>query len=331
MKKVILVGQNDLVILTGGTGTVKLIKGFYNLNYSISDKMTIVTNTGDDFEFYGLKVAPDTDAVVYSLSNLLDDSKMWGIKEDRFEVLKTLQSVDKGENSVAAWFNLGDKDLAYCLYRTHLMQSGKTLSEVTAHMKETLGINTEIIPMTNDQVTTFFTTKGNETYHFAEFFIRLQSKEPIKEINYVNAAFAKAPAGLVQKILDAKVILLGPSNPITSIGPILAIKEIKKAIIESSAKKVVISPITGNKAFSGPAKIYMEAKNVEASPFGIFDYYKDIADDYYFADSDKEQFEKGLTKRAVENNKQVFFEDIFFPTIEKQVAFAEKFKETYKL
>ena len=321
-------GQSDFVILTGGTGTVKLIKGFYNI---IPDKMTIITNTGDDFDFYGLKVSPDTDSVLYSLSNLLDDSKMWGIKDDTFQVLRTLQSVDNSKKPVASWFNLGDKDLGYCLYRTNLLNSGKTLTEATALMKATLGITAEIIPMTNDLVTTYFTTTKNEKYHFAEFFIRLRSNEPIQKIDYVNSSTAKAPEGLLQKIRGAKMILLGPSNPITSIGPILAIREIKNAIRESNAKKVVISPITGTEAYSGPAKIYMEAKKVEVSPSGIFDYYKDLVDHFYFAESDREQYEEELTQRATENNKEVFFEDIFFPTPEKQLAFAKMFVNRYNL
>lgn len=322
--------SKDLVVLTGGTGTVKLINGLYRL---IPEKVSIITNTGDDFIFYGLKVCPDTDSVLYSLGNLLNESNMWGLKDDTFEIGKILKKLDIKENKVADWFNLGDKDLAYCLFRTHLMNNGKTFTEATKLVQESIGINKnlEILPMSDNPVTTFFTTTDGKVYHFEEFFIRLKSEKPIEKIDYVNAEVAGTSDQIIERIHNAKIILIGPSNPITSIGPILAIKEIKKAIKESNAKKVVISPIIGREAYSGPAKTYMEAKGIEVSPIGIFDFYKDLADEFYFATTDQDLFEKELTAKAQEFNKKVIFDDIIFHSAEKQLSFAEKFVSTYGL
>lgn len=319
---------HSIVVLTGGTGTVKLLKG---LNKIIPEKLVIITNTGDDFNYYGVKVSPDTDAVLYALSDQLDESKMWGLKEETFETQKIIKKVDNSPDPVANWFNLGDKDLAYCLYREFLLKQGKSFTEAVEIIKKQLQLTPQILPMADSPVTTYFTTTDGQKYHMEEFFIRLQSQKPIQSIEYVNAEKAEVNERLLKEIGKAKVIVIGPSNPISSIGPILAIKEIKEAIKASNALKIAISPIIGREAYSGPAKIYLEAKGVEVSPVGIFNYYKDLADHYYFDASDKREFELLLTKKAKKHNKEVYFEDIFFNTTEKQVAFADKLIKKYDL
>lgn len=314
-----------IVILTGGTGTVKLIKGLNNL---VPEKMVIITNTGDDFNYYGLKVSPDTDAVLYALSGQLDEQKMWGLKEDTFVSQKILKQVDVEEKPVAEWFNLGDKDLAYCLYRDFLLKKGKTFTEAVDIMKTKLQVIPAIFPMSNTEVTTFFdTTEG--TFHFEEFFIKYHSEIPIKNIEYRNIEKAVPAEKLLELLSKAKLIIIGPSNPITSIGPILAIKKIKKAIMESKAKKIVISPIIGRNAYSGPAKIYMEAKGIEVSPKGVYDYYKDIGEDFYFDKQDEVEFKELLTKSIGVEKKNIYFEDILFSTTEKQINFAKLLLEKY--
>ena len=308
-----------ILVLTGGTGTVKLLKG---LNKLIPNNLDIITNNGDDFYYYGLKVCPDTDALVYALSGNLDESKMWGIKGDSFVTQHILQTIDGSETPVANWFNLGDKDLAYCLYRTFLLKSGKSLSEVVDHMKEKLSITPKIYPMSDTDITTYFTTMEDKAIHFEEFFIRLHSLVPIKNITFANVDKAKVSKDLILSIEQATLIIIGPSNPITSIGPILAIKDIKNAIQKSKAKKIIISPIIGREAFSGPAKTYMEARGIEVSPAGIYSIYKDIADEFYFDSTDEQEFGIMLGNQAREAGKKIFFADIIFNTEEKQVAFA---------
>ena len=315
-----------MLVLTGGTGTVKLIKG---LNAVIPEKLFIITNTGDDFNYYGLKVSPDTDAVVYALSNQLDEKKMWGLKEETFVTQGILKNIDTNPDPVAQWFNLGDKDLAYCLYRDYLMKQGKTFTESVEIIKNKLRIIPQIVPMSDSDVTTYFTTQDGKVYHFEEFFIKLRSQEPIKKIEFVKADEAIVSEKLLQAIEQTKVIIIGPSNPITSIGPILAIKDIKNAIIKSNALKIVVSPIIGREAYSGPAKIYMQANGIEVSPVGVFNYYKELADHYYFDASDKKEFEQELTALAKKTGKKIFFEDIIFDTAEKQINFAKHLVETY--
>ena len=315
-----------MLVLTGGTGTVKLIKG---LNALIPEKLFIITNTGDDFNYYGLKVSPDTDAVVYALSNQLDETKMWGLKEETFVTQGILKNIDTNTEAVAQWFNLGDKDLAYCLYRDYLMKQGKTFTESVEIIKKKLQIKPKIVPMTDSDVTTYFTTQDGKVYHFEEFFIKLRSQEPIKKIEFVKANEAIVSEKLLHAIEQTKVIIIGPSNPITSIGPILAIKDIKNAIIKSNALKIVISPIIGREAYSGPAKIYMQANGIEVSPVGVFYYYKELADHYYFDASDKKEFEHELTTLAEKTGKKIFFDDIIFDTEAKQINFAKQLVETY--
>ncbi len=320
--------SNSVVVLTGGTGTVKLLKG---LNKVIPDNLVILTNTGDVFDYYGLKVSPDTDAVLYALSEKLDETKMWGLKDETFETQTIIKSMDKAPEPIAGWFNLGDKDLAYCLYREYLLKQGKSFTEAVKIIKNRLGLVPRIYPMADSEVTTYFTTEDGKVHHFEEFFIKLRSEEPIQSIDYVNADKAKVNAELLREIETAKVIIIGPSNPITSIGPILAIKEIKEAILKSDALKIVISPIIGRVAYSGPAKIYMEAKGIEVSPVGIYDYYKEIADHLYFDTSDKTEFEPLVAKVAQQEKKEIYFDDIFFDTAEKQLAFATKLVKKYNL
>ena len=158
--------QRDFVVLTGGTGTVKLLKGLQEL---IPNNLVILTNTGDDFNYYGLKVSPDTDAVLYALSGQLDEAKMWGLHGDSFETQKIIKKLDSENDPVAGWFNLGDKDLAYCLFRDNLLKNGKTFTESVQIVAQQLGLEPIIFPMSDTPVTTYFTTKDNKTYHFEEF------------------------------------------------------------------------------------------------------------------------------------------------------------------
>lgn len=320
--------SNTIVVLTGGTGTVKLLKG---LNKVIPEKLVIITNTGDDFDYYGIRVSPDTDSLIYALSNQLDEKKMWGLKDETFVTQKIIRNMDIEKEPVAEWFNLGDKDLGYCLYREYLQKQGKTFSESVDIIKNKLQITPLIVPMTESMVTTYFTTQDGKRYHMEEFFIRLQSKEPIEKIEYENADTAKVSRKLLKKIQEAKVIILGPSNPITSIGPILAIKEIKKAIKESKALKIAISPIIGREAYSGPAKIYMEAKGIEVSPIGVFKFYQELADHYYFDQSDRKDFEVILKELGQKQKREIYFENIIFDTEEKQVTFAKQLVKKYQI
>ena len=185
--------------------------------------------------------------------------------------------------------------------------------------------------MAESRVTTYFTTQEGKRYHFEEFFIKLHSQGPIQRIEFENADEAKIAVELLIKIQEAKIIILGPSNPITSIGPILAIKKIKNAIKESKALKIVISPIIGRDAYSGPAKIYMEAKGIEVSPLGVFNYYQELADHYYFDQSDKKEFEAVLKEQAQKEKKEIHFENIIFDSEEKQIAFAKQLLKKYRI
>ncbi|MHA2365314.1 MAG: 2-phospho-L-lactate transferase [Candidatus Hodarchaeales archaeon] len=308
----------NIVILTGGTGTVKLIEGLYN---HLPDKLVIVCNTGDDWDFYGLYVSPDTDAVLYTLSNQLDRSKMWGIKDDTFVVKDVIQSLDDAAEPVASWFNLGDVDLAHCLYRNYLLNQGLSLTKATDIIRRRLGIKSMIFPMSDERVTTNFQTP-EESYHIQEFFIKLHGSKKIENISFNGASNAKLIPELKNEISNSSLIIIGPSNPISSISPILAISEIKRALQDCSAKKVVISPIIGNKAFSGPAADYMTAKGLAVSPEGIFQFYQDIGDIFLFHEVDKSKFDY-LKKEATILDKEIFFHNILFQDLDSKKKFAK--------
>lgn len=318
-----MIGKN-IVVLTGGTGTVKLINGLYEIN---PDNLTIITNTADDFSFYGLYVSPDTDAVLYSLSDLLDKEKMWGLKDDKFTVKNIIEQLDKeGEYPIASWFNLGDKDLAYCLYRSHLLQKGKTLSEAVGIVAKQLGIKSKIFPMADTPVGTYFTTNKGE-YHLEEYFIRLRAKPDITKIEIKGADNAEVSDRLINEIIQAKLIIIGPSNPISSIGPILKINEIKKAIKNNPCAKLVISPIIGSRPVSGPAHKYMKNEGFEVSPIGVYNFYKDTGTIFMFDKSDKELYSKQLENLSKNRNQTIIYNDIIIPTRKEQIKLAESILE----
>jgi LPPG:FO 2-phospho-L-lactate transferase len=317
-----------IVILTGGTGTVKLINGFYEI---VPDKLSIVTNTADDFSFYGIYVSPDTDAVLYSLSGLLDKTKMWGLSQDSFTVKDILKNLDTDtEFPVASWFNLGDKDLAHCLYRTFLLEKGKSLTEAVAIISNKLNISAKIYPMADSPVGTYFTTTDDEEFHLEEFFIRLRTEPAIKSITIKGAEDAKVSKELIQEIKKADLIIIGPSNPISSIGPILKINSIFKEMKENTCPKLVISPIIGVNPVSGPAHKYMEASGFEVSPLGVYKFYENIGTHFMFDTSDKVAFKDKLERKSKESGHYILFEDILIPTKEKQVELAEKIVKIIK-
>ena len=307
--------SEPIVILSGGTGTPKLLKGWTQKTSLPTEPLVIIPNTGDDWKFYGIHVSPDVDAVMYQLAGILDTAKMWGIKDDTFKVITGLKMLLED-----VWFNLGDIDLGICLFRTHLLSQGYTLSEVTDIIRERLKIHYKIIPMSDDPVQTFFhTAKG--TFHLQEYYIKHHAQFPIEKVEYRGAENAKLPSLLRQTVDQASFILIGPSNPVSSIAPILY-PEMKKAISNSYCHKIVISPLIGSKVFSGPADKYLQAQGFTVSPIGINDFYYDTADTFVFHITDK-----NLALEKLYPEKKIFYKNILFNSAENVnnlVAWLEK-------
>src|SRR5262245_48392073 len=250
-----------IVALSGGTGGAKLIEG---LAAEIDPaQLTIVCNTADACEFHGLHISPDIDTITYTLAGMSDAAKGWGIRDDTFVVLEELRRLG---NDV--WFQLGDKDFATHLTRTRLLKEGQRLSAITARIANSLGVKATILPMSDDRVETrIHTPQGEMT--FQEFFVKQHWAPELLAVRFAGAEASRPAPGVIEAIEYAAAIIICPSNPITSIGPILAVPEIQAALKKSTAPVIAVSPIIGTVAISGPAHKLMIASGRPATVRGI--------------------------------------------------------------
>jgi LPPG:FO 2-phospho-L-lactate transferase len=250
-----------LVALAGGTGAAKFLRGLAQLVEP--PDLTVVVNTGDDTRIWGLHISPDLDTVAYTLAGLIDADKGWGVQDETFHGLDHMARF--GEPT---WFNLGDRDLATHLHRTRLLGEGRSLSEATSSISRSLGVGASLIPMSDQQVRTRLL--GPEGWlDFQEYFVRDKAQVEIREVRYEGAAGALPAPGVVEAIRAARGVVICPSNPITSIGPILAVPGIREALSETPATIVAISPIVGSDAVSGPAGRLMAASGLPVSAAGV--------------------------------------------------------------
>jgi LPPG:FO 2-phospho-L-lactate transferase len=285
-----------LVVLTGGTGGAKLIEGL--AAEMDPTQLTIICNTGDDCVFHGLHISPDIDTITYTLAGLIDTEKGWGIRGDTFVALEQLRRLGND-----TWFNLGDRDLATHITRTRLMAEGATLSRVTERIRVALGVRAKIIPMSDDHVETRVVTPEGEI-PFQEFFVKERWLPNVKAVRFAGVEGSVPAPGVLEAIRRSAAVVIAPSNPITSIGPILAISEIRKALQHSVVTVVGVSPIIGNKAVSGPAHKLMAAHGLAPSALGVADAYQDLLNRFVIDAEDhelKERIEK-LGMRVVESS-----------------------------
>ncbi len=250
-----------IVALAGGTGAAKLLRGLDAL--VPPGALTIVGNTGDDALVWGLHVSPDLDTVCYTLGGWIDEARGWGLRGESFRTLGEI--VRFGEPT---WFNLGDRDLATHLHRTRLLREGRTLTEVTAKIARDLGVSHAVLPMSDQPVRT--RVRGpNGWLGFQEYFVREKTQVEVVEVDYAGAHSALPAFGVVEAIAAARAVIVCPSNPITSIGPILAVPGIARALEATDAVVLAVSPIVGGQAVSGPAGRLMAACGLEVSAVGV--------------------------------------------------------------
>src|SRR5215468_3386337 len=250
-----------LVALAGGTGAAKLLRGLDALVEP--GALTIIGNTGDDAPVWGLHVSPDLDTVSYTLGGFIDESRGWGLRDDTFRTLGEM--VRFGEPT---WFNLGDRDLATHLHRTRLLREGRTLTEITTRIARDLGVRHAVLPMSDQPVSTrILGPDGWLT--FQEYFVREKTQVEVRQVDYAGAAEARPAPGVLPAIAAADAVIVCPSNPITSIGPILAVPGILQALEATPARVLAISPIVGGAAVSGPAGRLMAARGLEVSALGV--------------------------------------------------------------
>jgi len=233
-----------------------------------SDAVTVVANTADDITLHGLRICPDLDTVMYTLSGGIDPIRGWGRTDETWNAKAELEAYGVDE----AWFGLGDRDLATHLVRTSMLRSGASLSEATARLCERWSPPVRLLPMTDDIVETHVdTTVDGERrrIHFQEFWIRHRAEVPVHGVEVVGADRAKAAPGVLEAIADADVVLLPPSNPIVSVGPIVAVQEIREALRSTTAPVVGVSPIIGRSAVRGMANQLLSGLGVEVSATGV--------------------------------------------------------------
>jgi LPPG:FO 2-phospho-L-lactate transferase len=259
-----------IVVLTGGTGGAKFVQGLAAVVPAL--ELTAIVNTGDDLTWWGLHVSPDLDSITYALAGMLSRERGWGIEGDTFHCLDAMRRI--GE---PAWFQLGDRDLATHLRRTELLSQTKTLSEVTAEIARRLGIEARIMPMSDDRVETRVLTANGEL-GFQEYFVRERYQVAARGARFEGAEQARPAPGVLESIAQAEAVVIAPSNPITSIGPILEVPGIREALRKTAAPVAAISPIIGGAAVSGPAGQLMQAEGLPVSIIGVARCYGDFLD-----------------------------------------------------
>jgi len=255
-----------ITVLAGGTGSVKLVRGLV----AQESKINVISNVGDNYWLYGLYVCPDIDTIVYGLADLLDQERGWGMKKDTFNFLRQMEVF--GEET---WFRIGDRDAATHLIRTNMLKNGKNLSDITKWMCEKFAVSANIIPVTDNSIETRITTDKGEL-HLQEYWVKHRGKDPVLGIQYIGADKARPNPEAVNAIHDADMIIIAPGNPLTSIGPMLQIKGIRKELSKIKKKVVAISPLIGDDAISGPAAKYMQAAGIESSAYGLAKMYSDV-------------------------------------------------------
>ena len=261
------------MVLAGGTGGAKLARGM--LDVVGADSLVVVANTGDDIEIYGAYVSPDPDLVTFWLADRIDE-RGWGLDGDTFHVMDGLRAI-----GIEVWFNLGDQDLAIGIERARRLQAGERLTDAHRAIAKALHVPGTVLPMSDAPVRTKVLA-ANKTWPFQEYMIKAggasNAADPVQDVEFHGARAARPTREVLQAIATAQAIVIGPSNPIVSIGPILAIPELKSALNESPAAIVAVSPLVDGEVVKGPTAAFMEFTGLPLSADGIAAYYEGIID-----------------------------------------------------
>ena len=259
-----------IVVLAGGVGAARFLQGLVQV--VPQNHITVVGNTGDDREFYGLHVSPDLDIVTYTLAGVVDETRGWGIRNDSYNTMSQLTRYGNED-----WFMLGDHDLATHIHRTNLLRQGKTLSEITGDLCKRFGLDIRLLPMSDQPVATHIRTPAGK-FHFQEYMVQRHCADEVEEVIFVGADQARPAPGVLDALKDAEAILLAPSNPIVSIGSILAIPGVHDVLHEASGMVVAVSPIVAGAPIKGPADKLMSGLGMEVSAVGVARCYRDFLD-----------------------------------------------------
>ena len=260
-------GPGPVVALCGGVGAARFLRGL--VRAVPPEEVIAIVNTGDDREFYGVHVAPDLDIVSYTLAELIDQAVGYGLAGDTFHLVDSLAKLGH-----ETWFRLGDQDFAYCLHRTQRLRAGRRLAEVTDELRRHHGLRLRILPMAEDPCPTQVTLRDGRCMHFEDYMIREGAPDTVSEVDLSAAAQAQPTPGVLEAIQSARAILLCPSNPVVSIGPILAMPGIREALAARRCPSVAISPIVGGAPIKGPARQLLNGMGIEVSAQGVANHYR---------------------------------------------------------
>jgi LPPG:FO 2-phospho-L-lactate transferase len=285
-----------VVALAGGIGAARFLEGLVRV--IPSRRVLIIGNTGDDTEQHGLHVSPDLDTVAYTLAGMSDPVRGWGIKNETFRCLESLRNFGS-----PAWFRLGDRDLATHLYRTERLAGGATLGEVTQEIAAALHVGAKIVPMTNDRVRTRIVTASGEL-EFQTYFVRRRARDEVRKVRFEGAARARPAPGIVRAIAEASVIIVCPSNPLISIGPILSVPGIRRALRARRERVIAITPIVGGRALKGPTAKMLKSMGMGSSAGSVANLYRDFAGVFVIDEVDRGDAKhvEALGMRAVVTN-----------------------------
>jgi LPPG:FO 2-phospho-L-lactate transferase len=261
--------NGPVVILAGGTGGAKLARGM--LDAVGGENLVVIANTGDDIEIYGGYVSPDPDLVTFWLADRID-SRGWGLEGDTFQVMDGLR-----ELGIEVWFNLGDRDLAICLERARRLQSGERLTEAQQALASALGVTARVLPMADQPVRTRVQAE-QEWWSLQEFLIRRRGRGKVEDVDFRGRGAARPTPEVLAAIAEARAIIVGPSNPVISIGPILAVPGMSEAIVASSAPTVAVSPIVQGAIVKGPTESFMGWRGQPLDAAGIANVYAPLLD-----------------------------------------------------
>jgi len=259
--------MDSVVLLSGGTGGAKLARGLVDA----CDALTVVANTGDDIDIYGVHVSPDPDLVTYWLADEIDE-RGWGLRGDTWNVMEALERAGRPH-----WFRLGDRDLAMCLLRTDRLRAGRTLTQAQQAVVDALGVRARVLPMSDQRVATWVETGGRKL-PFQEFMIVERAQGPVDSVELRGLHRAPPTDAVLQAVAEADAIVIGPSNPVISIGPILALPGMREALRSAPAPVVAVSPFVGGRSLKGPTEAFCGQAGIPLSAAGIARAYSEVID-----------------------------------------------------
>jgi LPPG:FO 2-phospho-L-lactate transferase len=273
--------SRKIAALAGGVGASKLLLGLYEVMNPRD--LTIIVNTGDDITLHGLKISPDLDIVTYTLAGLVDSAKGWGVRGETFHALKRLALYGRPN-----WFNLGDRDLATHIHRTAMLAEGKTLSQAADSIRTALGVKSRILPMSDEPIPTIIDSNEG-SLNFQEYLVKRRAEPVVRGIRFAGVESASPAPGVLDAISGADRILICPSNPLISIGPILAVPRVREQLRQHKEKVLVVCPIVGGKSLKGPSDKMLAQLGHEPTALGVAKLYADFTGSFVIDTADKSQ------------------------------------------